>query len=164
MAQISTTLVAPSAYDLQRTISSLSSGRQDPTARAVGQRIEFSLLTPSDAVTVRAAVADDQLQLDGTGAEWLVPYLDDLFGLKDAPQDFRPGYSVSALQKKRPGIHLIRLPVLFHRLVQIVLHQLVTWEEAAWAWQEMTRRYGTDAPGSTELLVGPAPERLMRLA
>jgi len=166
MVQISTTLVTAKSYDLRRTMSSLSSGRQDPTARANGQRFEFSLLTPSGAVTIQATPAPEQLQvqLDGAGAEWLVPHLGGLFGLNDIPTEFFPEHPVRALQSKRPGIHLIRVPVLFHRLVQIVLHQLVTWEEAAWAWQEMTRRYGMDAPGSSGLMTGPTPERLNGLA
>ena len=66
--------------------------------------------------------------------------------------------------KRYPGIHLPRLPVVFHRLVQIVLHQLVTWEEAAYGWQEMTRRYGAPAPGGSGLLVGPTPAALRELA
>ncbi len=45
-----------------------------------------------------------------------------------------------------------------------MLHQLVAWEEAAAAWQVMTRRYGEQAPGDQDLLVGPSAEALRSLA
>ncbi len=166
MAVLSDSLSLPSLYDLQRTMSVLCTGRRDPTFKATVSGVQFSLLTPVGGCRVKVDRSLGQLQVDveGDGAEWLEPHLASLFGLHDVPAVFRPSGKVRDLVKRYPGIHLPRLPVVFHRLIQIVLHQLVTWEEAAYGWQEMTRRYGTAAPGDSELLVGPSPSALKALA
>ncbi len=124
------------------------------------------MLTPAGPCLVRSAQSSEQLQVDieGDGAGWLEPYLSALFGLHDKLSAFEPSGAIRQVAKQYPGIYLPRLPGVFHRLIQIVLHQLVTWEEAAYGWQEMTRRYGAAAPGDSGLLVGPTPEALKALA
>ena len=147
-------------------MSILSSGRRDPTVERTDDGLQFSLLTPNGACLVKSVVSKDQLRVDveGDSAKWLESHLPAMFGLHDEPAAFRPSGKVRDLVKRYPGVHLPRLPVVFHRLVQIVLHQLVTWEEAAYGWQEMTRRYGASAPGNSGLLVGPTPAALKELA
>lgn len=166
MALQQVTLSVPNPYSLQHSLTSLKSGRRDPTVRFEGGRVQCALLTPEGPVSVAAQVEADSLQvaLNGEGSEWLEPRLPAMFGLRDDPSVFTPDGPVLSLVKRHPGHHLIRMPVLFHRLVQIVLHQLVTWEEAAGAWQVMVHRYGTAAPGDDGLLVGPTPETLRSLA
>lgn len=166
MAMKRVTLSIPETYSLQRSLSSLRSGRRDPTVRFDGNRVLCGLLTGDGPVTLCAEQGSGSLavELDGPGAEWLEPQLSGMFGLQDDPSAFAPTGAVLRLAKRYPGIHLIRLPVLFHRLIQIVLHQLVTWEEAAAGWKVMTQRFGTAAPGADDLLIGPTPEALRSLA
>jgi len=166
MDVLSVSLAVPSQYDLRRTMSILSSGRRDPTTESIAGGLLFSLLTPTGACAVRSVQSAQRLQIDieGEGAKWLEPHLPALFGLKDDLLSFEPANPVREVAKQHPGIHLPRLPVVFHRLIQVVLHQLVTWEEAAYGWQEMTRRYGAAAPGDSGLLVGPTAATLKTLA
>lgn len=167
MNPLATTFTTPAQYSLKRSLSSFSSGRSDPTVCVDGERVAFTLLTSEGAAVVSAVPAADSrlsVEVTGDGASWLEPRLFDLFGLQDRPGEFAPQGRVLKLLKQCPGAHLPRLPVVFHRLVQIVLHQLVTWEEAAAGWQTMTRRFGEEAPGDSGLLVGPTPETLKSLA
>lgn len=101
---------------------------------------------------------------EGPGTNWLQTHIFHLLGLHDDPSQFQPTGPVRRLAQNNTGTHLSRKPVLFHRLIQIVLHQLVTWEEATQAWQTMVHRYGEPAPGDFGLLVGPTPETLRTLA
>lgn len=166
MSVNSVTIPLPAQYSLRRSFSSQRSGRHDPTLRVAEDRVNCGMLTSHGPVTVTAVAADLTLQvrLEGAGADWLEPHLSPLFGLQDDPSGFAPTGAVLRLMKRSPGIHLVRLPVVFHRLIRIVLHQLVTWEEAAAGWQVMTQRYGEEAPGESGLMIGPSPATLNSLA
>ena len=161
-----TKLSVPARYSLSRSLSSLGSGRRDPTFSIADNRVAFSLLTPDGSAVVCTTPVSESLEvrLEGDGAEWLEPRLPELFGLNDDPPEFERTGPLRDLDRKYPGIHLPRLPVVFHRLLKIVLHQLVTWEEAALGWQIMTQRYGEPSPGDSGLLVGPTPTTLKSMA
>ena len=161
-----TNVSVPARYSLSRSLSSLGSGRQDPTLSIADNHVAFSLLTPDGPAVVCAVPVLESLEvgLEGDGAEWLKPRLPKLFGLHDDPPEFERTGPLRDLGRKYRGIHLPRLPAVFHRLLKIVLHQLVTWEEAAHGWHTMTQRYGEPAPGGSGLLVGPTPTTLKSLA
>ena len=163
---LSIELPAPSDYQLLRSMSGLSPGRGDPTTRQENGSVALCLLTPDGSATVHARLKGGALhgEIYGDGAAWLEPHLQNLFGLNDDLSGFEPAGPLRGLAADLSGIRLPRLPVVFHRLVQVVLHQLVSWEEAADGWRAMTRRYGEPAPGPGDLMVGPSPDCLRELA
>ena len=160
------TLSVPTDYSLKRSLTSLCSRRRDPTICPGDRHASFSLLTPDEPVVVGAKLSGKCLDIEteGSGTCWLRPKLTELFGLQDNPRLFTPAGRVRDLLKRFPSTRPPRLPVVFQRLVQIVLHQLVAWGEASDGWRLMTRRYGETAPGESGLLVGPTPAKLRSLA
>ena len=121
--------------------------------------------TDEGPVSLFARVADGRLdvELQGAGATWLVPRLDGLFGLTDTPERFQPVGRVRDLWRRMPGAHLPRLPLVFQRLVQLVLQQLVKWQDAAAAWKTILLTFGEPAPGPWQLTMPPTADRMSRL-
>jgi len=159
-------LPIPTGYQLRETMRGLSPGRGDPSMEWRDDAIAVCLLTPDGPILVHAAASRSELQIElhGAGSNWMWPHLPAYFGLDDDLTGFAPDGPLRRLMDDSVGVRLPRLPVVFHRLVQVVLHQLVTWEEAADGWRTMTQRFGEPAPGPGELTVGPSPERLRGLA
>ena len=153
-------------FSLQRTLSGLGPGRGDPSMSRQGDTVALCLLTPKGTVSVHAQLHSESLgvELYGDGSDWLQPHLPDLFGLNDDVSGFEPRDRLRRIAAASSGIRLPCVPVIFHRLVQVVLHQLVSWEEAADGWKTMTQRFGESAPGPGGLTLGPTPERLRGLA
>ena len=158
-------LKLPENYDLAKTLWLAGMGKHDPCLRVDGQSAELAYNTPSGPVTVEAKKKAGSLFVEcvGDGVSYVESRLAALFGLNDDPDSFQPGGRVANLIQQMPGVHLPTLPVVFHRLVQIVLQQLVTWPDALRGWRELTHRYGTDAPGSSGLRLGPTPQLLKTL-
>ena len=61
------------------------------------------------------------------------------------------------------GLRLVRLPVLFPRLVQIVLQQLVSFQDACHGWRRLVYRYGRTVSGHHDLRAPPTAKELARL-
>lgn len=158
-------LSVPASYNLKRTLGLLSLGGNDPTIRLRSHSADLCFLTPEGDVTVSAQHVGESLnvQLHGDGSRWIQPHLPDCFALHDDTSTFQPDGRLRKLAADFPGIHLPRLPVVFHRLLQIVLQQLVRWEDAAATWRSMTRQFGNPAPGQRNLTMGPAPATLTKV-
>jgi len=158
-------LNVPESYDLARTLWLAGMGTRDPSLRYSRDESWLAFHTPDGTVTVHGQLHGTSLQVEceGQGSRWIESRLSGLFGLGDDPQSFQPDGKLGELVRQHPGMHLPQLPVVFHRLVQIVLQQLVSWPDALRGWLLLTKRYGTDAPGTAGLRVGPSPERLAEL-
>lgn len=160
-----TELIVPESYDLAKTLWLAGMGSRDPSLQVGPEEAWLGFHTGEGPVTVHGRLADRTLDVTcfGPGSDWVEPRLAGLFGLDDDPSAFCPGGKLGELVHANPGMHLPRIPVVFHRLTQIVLQQLVVWSDALRGWLRMTERYGTDAPGPMSLRIGPSPERLAEL-
>ena len=162
-----TELTLPEPYDLAGTIWLAGMGSRDPTFHFSQTHASLAFHTPEGPCSVlaeRTDVGDLALSVEciGPGRHFLEPRLEKLFGLHDQPGQFQPEGRLGRLVRERPGLHLPTLPVVFGRLVQIVLQQLVVWSDALRGWLELTKRYGEVAPCG-ELRLGPTPARLAEL-
>lgn len=162
MQTVTQKLALPEVYSLRRSLRLLCMGSHDPAMNLEETHANMCFFHPDGNVSVEVTQEESFLHvtLVGPGCDWLLPRLPDYFGLNDNPGAFHPEGKVARLIAEHEGVHLPRLPVVFHRLVQIVLQQLVSWEDAAAAWRQMTQRFGAAAPGPGELMVGPSPEAL----
>ena len=103
-------------------------------------------------------------ELTGPDADWLVPLMPAMLGLDSVPPTFAGPQRLKNLARKYAGLRLPRVPMIFPRLVQIVLQQLVRFEDACHGWKELVRRYGRKLPGHEYLYAPPTPSVLARLA
>lgn len=153
-------------YDLDRTMAVLTMGRGNPCLRHNASVAQLTLKTPEGPVALAANRTDDELSViaDGAGDGWIAPRLPAVFGLLDDPSGFRPEGKLGRAAQSIEGLRLPRLPVVFERLVQVVLQQLISFRDACRAWRLMVKRYGEEVPGSDGLFHAPTAARLGRLA
>lgn len=160
-------------FQLRTTFRLAAMGSRDLTCRITDDQISQTFVTPEGPAVLSAVVANGvaDCTLRGDGAEYLAPRMADYFGASDSLAGFAPTGKVERLAKKFAGTKLPRGPVLFHRLVQIVLQQLVSWDDAAATWKSIVRTYGTpvadceqfDLDLESELFFAPEPKRLAEL-
>lgn len=157
-------LELPQEYDLAKTLWLAGMGHRDPTLRLTDTTAQIAYHTPEGPVSVTASRehATAKVTAVGPGTEWIEPRLSCLFGLQDRPKEFQPGGKLGELVRTTPGIHLPKLPVVFHRLVQIVLQQLVSWSDAVHGWRQIVDRFGTKSPCG-ELRLPPTAKQLSTL-
>lgn len=164
-----TDLILPNtAYDLRRTMWPAGMGQRDPTLHVSADNATLGFVSPDGPVRVEATRESDRLLVCcfGQGASWIEPRLSKLFGLHDRPEEFQPEAKMADLLRKFPGAHLPTLPIVFHRLVQVVLQQLVSWSDAIAGWCKIVDRFGTDAPlgnWSDVIRLPPAAKTLSEL-
>lgn len=179
------------AYQLRSTLRLASLGRRDPCCRISQEgaaalpgdsiaktdeslpasdslltpstHVQQTFLTPEGAVLLSAVQHGSSVRCEllGPGAEWVQPNIPGYLGLHDGIAGFQPsGVLRRVFLQYQP--RLSRCPVVFHRLVQVVLQQLVSWDDAANTWRQIVQRFGVAFPG-TEIHVGPIPAVLSRL-
>ena len=165
MESISTSIALPEPYHLGRTLRLLSMGHTDRSLKLSDGRVQICFATPSGDVAFQGIVEESILQVElfGDGGQWMVERLPDFFGLNDDPSRFCPAGPAKKLVDQMSGAHLPTLPVIFHRLLQIVLQQLVSWKDATLAWRDIVDTYGTPAPGPWDLRIGPTSDCLRTL-
>jgi 3-methyladenine DNA glycosylase/8-oxoguanine DNA glycosylase len=156
-------LPLPGHYHLGQSLGAWRMGPFDPSFRVNSRSADGAFLTPPGPVAISLSHRGARVDVRswGAGSEWLRPRLADLLGLHDQPHAFKPQHRVIApLAKRFAGMHLVRAPLVFTRLVQIVLEQLVTSREALSSWGRLVSSLGEAAPGPLDLTLPPAPERL----
>lgn len=166
MSHLSFTIPVPKPFSLRQTLRLSTLGGRDPASRLTPQTAELCWNSPAGPVSLRAQHREDHLGIDlwGPGANWLQPKVSSALGLNDSLEGFTPTGSVLQLVQRLPGTYLPRLPVLFDRLIQTVLQQLVSWDDAVLGWRSFVRTFGQPAPGPVELRLPPTPDRLNSLA
>ena len=156
----------PRKYHLRRTLGGLRMGGRDPSVRAAGRALALCFHTPDGPVTVEAGHRPESVEVRawGPGSGWVRPHLPGLLGLHDRPQDFRPTHPVVLeMHQRQAGLHLPRLPRVFHRVIQVIAMQLVKSSEATRSWRRMAWDFGDPAPGPQGLVLPPSAERLAGL-
>jgi len=143
--------------DLRRTVGILTHGAGDPVSRFAGGRFWTAGRTVDGPGTLSLRLAEDRLwaQAWGPGAERLLAGVPELVGDFDDWSDFDTSGHERLHQVRRalPGLRITRTGRVMDSLVPAVLEQRVTGKEAFRAWQQLTRRYGTRAPGPDEFPV-----------
>ena len=159
-----TEFALPNDYDLRGTLWMAGMGDRDPTLNYTQQEAKLAYRTPEGNVVVAAHRNGERLVVEraGEGGDWIEPRLSKLFGLQDRPGDFQPCGRLAALAKRNRGVHLPILPTVFHRLIQIVLQQLVAWNDALRAWRTIVHEYGEQLEAN--LWLPPSVSTLKQLA
>lgn len=165
-------IAPPMPFHLGRTAWLFGMGRFDPTINLADDSIQVAMQTPEGGVTIAAThfrnrASDSSIlrvECYGDGNKWIAERVPSLFGFEDQLDQFQPTGKLGQLAKQLSGARLPKLPVVFHRLVQIVLQQLVSWSDALHGWKTIVQRYGEDAPGPFPLRLPPTADRLSKLA
>ena len=158
---------APESYHLGRTLASQRMGFFDPTLSVTDELARLTFRTAEGPVTVEAKQSGRRLEVAGwgEGADWLLERVEPLLGLEDRPAEFRPAARpLRELWRRYSGMHLPRLPRVFHRVAATILLQLVTHQNAVRGWARLVRALGEDAPGPHGLRLPPSPERLLSVS
>lgn len=154
-------------FDLESTMSLLALGRGDPCLRRDADgKVRMAIASPHGAVAVHLTRNGDQLdaQLWGEDAEWLMPLLPAALGLEYQVPELEGPHRLRLLAHRFRGLRLVKTPMLFPRMVQIILQQLVTFQDACHGWRAIVRSYGTPSPCGSDLMLPPNPSDLARLA
>jgi 3-methyladenine DNA glycosylase/8-oxoguanine DNA glycosylase len=157
-------LPAPEPYHLRRSLVGHQMGPYDPTLRLADGAAEGAMNTPEGPASFEASRAGGHIavRIHGPGREWLAGKATGLFGLLDDPYPFDPRDAVvRRLWLRSFGMHLPRLPLVFDRLVQVILLQLVTWKSGLRAWHRLVDRFGQNAPGPSGRRVPPSAEAML---
>lgn len=172
----------PPHYRLKETFRLLIMGHGDPSSDVSDTSAKFAYQTSAGFVEVSATVQVSaggqaaatvqtstnveaqhlQVVLVGPGSEILAPKIFSMFGLHDRPDKFLPEGTAKRLVEKFRGTHLPVTPVMFSKLVQIVLQQLVSWQDASATWRQIVKRYGQPSDDS-DLIACPTAKKLLTL-
>lgn len=148
---------------LQNTLRLTTMGGRDPCVQRTEDhhRQAFQM---AGGVVVASVQQDEQLidvTLTGRAAESFQDRVEGWLGLHDRADEFQPSGPLRRLTATMKGTRISQAPVCFHRLVQIVLQQLVSWDDAASAWRNMVLRFGERV--QPDLHAPPTPATLSRL-
>lgn len=119
--------------------------------------------TPDGPGTVRLARRGTAVQARawGEGGAWLLERVPDLIGLGDAPESFVTDHPlVAALARRHRGLRFGATGLVFEAVLEAVVAQKVTGEEARRSSRQLRRRFSDPAPGPRPLRLPPDPERL----
>ena len=123
--------------------------------------------TPDGLATTHIRIEADQIEVEawGPGAEWSLDTTPALLGQDDDPSSFVAHHNiVDKLHRRFHGLRIGRTGLIWDSLPNVILEQKVTGIEATRSWRSLVRTFGEDAPGPTELRIGPPPEALAALA
>lgn len=162
-----TTFELQGALDLVATLGPLYRGPRDPTMRLASRSVARGANTPDGpgAIVVDVEAGGVAARAWGPGARWLVDHAAGFLGLDDDLAGFDPGLhaAVARLARRRPGIRLGRIGLVFDVLVEAVVEQKITGSEAFRGWRRLVVTHGHRAPGPTGLDVPPTAEAIGRL-
>lgn len=156
-------LVLARPLDFALTLRVYRHGRRDPACRLDGNDFWWAARTPAGPGTLHLRRAGDQVDAEawGPGGEWLVAQAPQLVGEQDDPAALAAGHPVvQRAAHRHPGLRIGRSGLVVRALTAAVLEQRVTAVEALRAWAALCRVLGGRAPGPSELLLPPDPERL----
>lgn len=155
----------PAPYDFAETARLLRTGQGDPVFRREPDGFWRTARTAAGPATVRvSARANERIDAEawGPGAEAVLAAVPGWVGLHESPWRLPPHPVTDRLLRRFPGVRLTDGGDVFEALVNIVLQQLVTWNEAAYTWRRLVEHVSAPAPGPGALLLPPAPEDVRR--
>jgi 3-methyladenine DNA glycosylase/8-oxoguanine DNA glycosylase len=164
---IALSLPVRGAFDLAATLSIVAMGRGDPCLRVDhSRRVRLALLGPNGPVGVDLLHGDEHIQakVSGIDAEWLLPYLPSLLGLDFQPPRLDGPRRLRTVAHRMAGMRLPKLPVVFARVVSLVLQQLISYRDATYGWRKLVQRYGQVLTEQEDLFAPPTAQTLRGMA
>ncbi|MGW4112099.1 DNA-3-methyladenine glycosylase family protein [Actinosynnema sp. NPDC004786] len=148
--------------DLAALLLPLRRGPGDPTFRA-DDGVWLAANTPAGPGTLHVRRTDVvEATAWGDGADWLLDGLPALLGAADDDSAFECHHPlVAEVRRRRPGLRLGATGRVWDALLPAILEQKVTGVEAFRSYRELTRRFGTPAPGAPGLHVPPTPRAVL---
>ncbi len=151
----------PRPYDFFETTRLLRTGGRDPTLRREHDGLWRTARTPDGPVTVRLTVGDAlQAKAWGPGAERVMEDIPSWVGLREDPWQLPAHPVTDRLLKLHRGLRGTDTRDVFEALINVVLQQQVTWNEAAMTWRRLCEALGEPAPGPTHMLLAPTPRAI----
>jgi len=163
MLQRSIVLPPSVPVDLVATLRPLRRGRHDPCLRFAADCVWRATRTASGPATLHLVADGDQIhgRAWGDGAAEALDGLADLVGANDDDGGFDPDHPlVARLWRDHRGRRIARSRAVAEALMDAVLEQRVTTFEARRARSQLIARWSDPAPGPTDLLLPPDPDRL----
>lgn len=150
-------------FDLIGTMSGVLQAADSLVGRVVDGVVWRATRSPAGPYTIRLEL--DGRQLDATawglGAEAGLDALPSLVGAHDDDGGFEPRHDVIAdLWERFRGVRVPRSGAITESLITSVLEQRVTAFEAHRSQVQIVQRYGSPAPGPTDLYLPADPEAL----
>lgn len=157
------TLHLTSPLDLVLTTAPLRHGPDDPSCRVIGGAVWRAWRSPAGPTTVRFTPVPSGIEVTawGEGAEAALDAAPNVVGATDESGDFDPGPGpVRMLWDRFGGLRIPRTGAVTADLIAHVMKRDVTTFEAHRAHRQTAERWGDPAPGPTNLLLPPDPQRL----
>ena len=154
-------------YDVAATASIVALGHGDPCLKVDGpNRVRMTTLGPEGAIAVYLKSHSNHVEVtvSGRDSDWVTPRLPSWLGLDFQVPQFEGPLRLRTLARRFAGLRLIQVPTLFPRLVQLVLQQLVSFQDACDGWRTLVRRYGEPIADNDDLFAPPTAAVLARLA
>ncbi len=155
----------PAPYDFVETTRLLRTGKGDPVVHREPDGFWRTARTAEGPATVRVrARVNERIDAEawGAGASAALAAVPGWIGLHESPWRLPPHPVTDLLLRRLPGVRLSDGGDVFEALVNIVLQQLVIWNEAAYTWRRLVERVSVPAPGPRPLLLPPAPADVRR--
>ena len=154
----------PVPYDFFETTRFLRTGRRDPTVVRRPDGLLRAAHTPEGPATVRLVLAGSgpgaslAAEAWGPGARAALAAVPLWTGIHEAAWVLPSHPVTDRLLRQHRGLRTSRTDDVFEALVNAVLQQLVTWNEAAMLWRRLAEALGSPAPGPFDLRLSPTPE------
>lgn len=154
-------------YDLASTFSMLGMGRGDPCLKiAQDGGVNYALSGDRGSFALLLHQREDVIEVDvlASDPDWIMPHIPSALGLTYQTPALSGPRRLRDLAQQHAGLRLPRLPLLFTRIVQVILQQLVSYRDACDGWRELVLRYGTEIESHQGLFIPPSAKTLAHLA
>jgi len=155
----------PVPFDFVETTRLLRTGRNDPTVRRETDGLWRTTHTKEGPATLRllfrAELGIEALAW-GEGANAAVNAVPALLGIDRGLPKVPSHPTIDRIRRDYPGVRLNDTGDVFEALLNIVLQQLVTWNEAAFNWRRLIEVFGEPAPGPEPLRLSPTARTIRR--
>jgi len=153
----------PPTYDFIETTRLLRTGARDPTVRREANGLWRTTHTPEGPATVRMVVSDAlHLAAWGPGAARALAAVPGWIGLHEAPWELPAHPVTDRLLREHRGLRSTDTRDVFEALTNLILQQLVSWNEAAMTWRRLCEALGESAPGPADMRLSPTPKAIRR--
>lgn len=155
-----------SPFDFFETTRLLRTGRNDPTVRREADGLWRTTHTEDGPATVLLRVRpghDIEALAWGEGAGAAIDRVPALLGIDRDLPTVAAHPVIDQIRRQHIGVRLNDTGDAFEALLNLVLQQLVTWNEAAFNWRRLVEEFGTTAPGPEPLRLSPSPRTIRRV-
>lgn len=153
-------------FQLGATLSIVGMGPGDPCLRIDSDR-QVRIAFPGPKQPTAMKLVQDggfvRATLSGPDSERLVETVPTMLGLDFTPPKPKGPTRLRQIATRFAGMRLPRMPVLYPRVAQTILQQLISFTDATHGWRRLVRQYGTPIPGHDDLIAPPNAATLARL-